>query len=766
MLLNRLIVKKISNMLLGDLDTAFVVFDKNDKLIMNNIQANFIMPDNTNCTLEEFAEYTGIAEKLISFERDGICLWRYRSKNGIDTTYRVEYRVVKDNKNNRPSVKMFSFTPESNETDSVTGFLYEPSINDLVTLSEGKTKYPVGIMLLDIKRLSYINELSGKDEGDKALALLASILRRFCPDNSVFVRLRDGILLTISEGIDANALKIIRNEVRIEFAKNRKFAIPLAFNSYICEATSSHIDLEEMIKTGIKYIAIRKIMTGTPGQESILETMTQIQMEFDDDMSAHIRRTTVLADRFGTRLGLSDKQNVDLQLLCLVHDIGQVGVPLSIINKPGRLTDDEWQLMLSHVEKGYRILSSSEMFEEISSLVLHHHEAWDGSGYPDGLSKDAIPYLSRVLAIIDTFDAMTNDRPYRKAVSPEKAVELLKKAAGTMFDPVLVDVFANMLNLGDGDGEKVKEDNPVPSMGAVSKDTSGNINEVKYSRYVLDADGVILEIDDEFERITGYSKENIKTGAISQWDLIFPEDTNEYQRKLDESFRKNQEAYINHRIRKKDGSEIRVFCYGKLIFDEVSRDTRTIVIINDISDNSSSEDRDVRKLAKRDNEKIDLDRKDKGSGLYNRKTFVEEADVALTEHRSVFVGVISVDQYVEMVRQSEPYAGDKLIKYIGEVLKNILPSGSLIGRTAVGEVTILLKYSDSVGITSVESEAAEIWGTVMEGIAMPYPNITISLGAIYGSGDNLSFRNIYDRAIDCVRMVRENPKRCYLTEKY
>ncbi len=154
-------------MLLGDLDTAFVVFDKNDKLIMNNIQANFIMPDNPNCTLEEFAEYTGIAEKLISFERDGICLWRYRSKNGIDTTYRVEYRIVKDNKNNRPSVKMFSFTPESNETDSVTGFLYEPSINDLITLSEGKTKYPVGIMLLDVKRISYINELSGKDEGDK-----------------------------------------------------------------------------------------------------------------------------------------------------------------------------------------------------------------------------------------------------------------------------------------------------------------------------------------------------------------------------------------------------------------------------------------------------------------------------------------------------------------------------------------------------------------------------------------------------------------------
>jgi HD-GYP domain-containing protein (c-di-GMP phosphodiesterase class II) len=137
-----------------------------------------------------------------------------------------------------------------------------------------------------------------------------------------------------------------------------------------------------------------------------------------------------------------------------VHDLGKVGIPDSILFKPGSLTGKEWEIMRQHPEKGYRIAQATTDLAGIADLILMHHERWDGHGYPLGLAGEEIPIECRILAIADSFDAMTNDRPYRKAMPVEEALAELEKCSGTQFDPQLVAAFLEIMS---GDLPRGKE---------------------------------------------------------------------------------------------------------------------------------------------------------------------------------------------------------------------------------------------------------------------------------------------------------------------
>lgn len=150
----------------------------------------------------------------------------------------------------------------------------------------------------------------------------------------------------------------------------------------------------------------------------------------------------------GKRLGLTDQIDV-LEQAGLLHDIGKIGIPDTVLLKPAQLDDSEYETIKTHVESSARILESSPFLSEIIPLVLHHHERWDGRGYPRGLSAEEIPLGARILAVADAFDAMTTDRPYRAALDAAKARRVLVQERGTQFDPNVVDVLVGLLDAGD-----------------------------------------------------------------------------------------------------------------------------------------------------------------------------------------------------------------------------------------------------------------------------------------------------------------------------
>jgi putative nucleotidyltransferase with HDIG domain len=165
----------------------------------------------------------------------------------------------------------------------------------------------------------------------------------------------------------------------------------------------------------------------------------------DEETQGHslrvVQYSLILAELMGW--GNQDQLKI-LEYGALLHDIGKIGIPDAILKKPGKLTKEEWDVMKTHPEVGYKILHRIEFLEEAAQFVLNHHERFNGSGYPAGLKGKDIPITSRIFAVVDTVDAMTTARPYREALSFEEAVNEIKKCSGIQFDPQIVDIFLSV----------------------------------------------------------------------------------------------------------------------------------------------------------------------------------------------------------------------------------------------------------------------------------------------------------------------------------
>jgi HD-GYP domain-containing protein (c-di-GMP phosphodiesterase class II) len=165
---------------------------------------------------------------------------------------------------------------------------------------------------------------------------------------------------------------------------------------------------------------------------------------------SHTERCSTFALSLAEQLGLDDEQTSIVRLSSLLHDVGKIAVPDQVLSKPGPLNEKEWAQMKAHPTAALHVLGQIRSLSEAAPAILHHHEHFDGSGYPDGLKGDSIPIASRILLVTDAFDAMTSDRPYRKAMPVEHAIEELKRNSGTQFDPDVVEAFLKILSTEAG----------------------------------------------------------------------------------------------------------------------------------------------------------------------------------------------------------------------------------------------------------------------------------------------------------------------------
>ncbi len=175
--------------------------------------------------------------------------------------------------------------------------------------------------------------------------------------------------------------------------------------------------------------------------ESLIQSLCRLQQMRDVETYAHVRRVSHCACVLARKMGLSAEEEEALRIGALLHDIGKVIIPDQILQKPGPLTEKEWGRMKLHVETGYRLLSGIPGLQEPARIVREHHESYGGGGYPRGLRDEEICLGARIFAVADSYDAMTNDRPYRKGQSPSIAREELQRCAGAMYDPNVVAAF-------------------------------------------------------------------------------------------------------------------------------------------------------------------------------------------------------------------------------------------------------------------------------------------------------------------------------------
>jgi diguanylate cyclase (GGDEF)-like protein len=311
---------------------------------------------------------------------------------------------------------------------------------------DNRVYMPVGIIMCDINGLKLVNDTLGRENGDVLLLTASRILQQSCSDDAVVARIGGdefAILLTNTSQQEIElSCKCIRHELMRYNADGKRAPLSLSFGFSLSETGIG--TLSEYLKEAENEMYHQKLHSGQSARSTIVNTVMKLLEARDFITEGHADRLQDIVADLGMAIGLSESKIADLRLLAQFHDIGKVGIPDYILFKPGALTAEEYEIMKSHSEIGYRIARSSPDLTMIADQILKHHEWWNGGGYPLGLKGSGIPLECRILTIADAYDAMTSDRPYRKAMPHQTALSELKRCAGQQFDAELVSVFANI----------------------------------------------------------------------------------------------------------------------------------------------------------------------------------------------------------------------------------------------------------------------------------------------------------------------------------
>lgn len=337
-----------------------------------------------------------------------------------------------------------------NDHDFLTGLYNRKYFDELSLKIDQEGLLPVSILIADINGVRLINDTLGLSEGDKMIKATSKILQSLCRPGDVLARIGGDEFGMILPNTDSESAYQLRNSIYRVFAayndsqKTKSYEINLSIGYASKEKPEDNI--AGVKKIADEFLRNSKLLNHKSFHSNIITTMMATVYEKSHETEVHAKRLADLTLTIGKKLNISEKSLGELELLAMLHDIGKVGIDDRILNKPGKLDENEWAVMKKHPEIGYRIVKSSSELEPIAECILAHHERWDGKGYPKGLKGEEIPLLSRILAVVDAYDAMTEDRVYRKALGKKAAVSEIKKNAGTQFDPEIARLFIESLS--------------------------------------------------------------------------------------------------------------------------------------------------------------------------------------------------------------------------------------------------------------------------------------------------------------------------------
>ncbi len=333
--------------------------------------------------------------------------------------------------------------------DVLTGLFNRRYFEEAKTILDEQDKYPLSVIVGDINGLKFINSAIGHQEGDGLIIQASKLLSSCCRSKDVLARTGGdelSILMPNTTYEEANqVVHLIGKLCERQQDENIENPYHLSISVGCATKYNETTKLASIIKEAEENMYRHKMLQKKSLHSSIISTMRSSLNEKSQETEEHANRLIELSKEIGINLKLSEEQLNELELLSTLHDIGKIGIRDSILNKQDTLTNDEWLEMKKHPEMGHRIAMATPELAPIADYILNHHERWDGQGYPNGKKEEEIPLLSRIITIVDSYDAMTSDRPYRKAQSIETALEEIRRNAGTQFDPYIAELFIELI---------------------------------------------------------------------------------------------------------------------------------------------------------------------------------------------------------------------------------------------------------------------------------------------------------------------------------
>lgn len=327
------------------------------------------------------------------------------------------------------------------EIDMLTGLYNRYSFEEKIKELRYEEHLPLGIIMGDVNGLKLINDTFGHLEGDNLLINISQILKEICyPKGYVFRWGGDEFVILIPNCNESQCEEITREVTKkCEEREYKYMKLSIALGVGIIHNLEEEI-YDCITKTEEK-VYRQKLLEKKSIKSSILTSLKKSLEEKTMETNEHTERVAKYASIIGKRMELRISELDELVLAAKLHDIGKIAINEDILLKPGKLTKEEFEIIKTHTEKGYRIINASSELGNVARYVLMHHESWDGSGYPLGLKGEEIPLMARIINVVDSYDVMTSDRVYKKAVAKEEAIEELSKCSGSQFDPKIVQCF-------------------------------------------------------------------------------------------------------------------------------------------------------------------------------------------------------------------------------------------------------------------------------------------------------------------------------------
>lgn len=325
--------------------------------------------------------------------------------------------------------------------DQLTGLYNRRFYEDELKRLDTKSNLPLTIAMGDVNGLKLVNDSFGHAMGDELLKKVTEAIQHSCRAVDIIARLGgDEFVIILPKTTGLEAKRVIKR-IWERAAKEKVNSLNVSISFGYATKTSEKENMQEIFKKAEDHMYKHKVYESSSTRSTTVDLIINTLYEKNNREMLHSNRVSKLCEDIAIKMNF-DKDDVNkIRLAGLMHDIGKIGIAEKILNKPQKLTNNEWIEMKRHPEIGYRILSSVHEFSEIADYVLEHQERWDGKGYPRGLKGEKISLQARIIAIADAFDAMTTHRAYGIILSQGEAIEEIRKCSGTQFDPTIARLF-------------------------------------------------------------------------------------------------------------------------------------------------------------------------------------------------------------------------------------------------------------------------------------------------------------------------------------
>ncbi|MGM0367021.1 MAG: PAS domain S-box protein [Actinomycetota bacterium] len=329
--------------------------------------------------------------------------------------------------------------------DSLTGLYNRAYFEEELERLNKKRQLPLSIIMCDINNLKLVNDAFGHYKGDKLIKSAANILREACRTEDIIARWGGDEFVILLPQTGEKILMDIVGRINSITKKTYSEEIPVSISIGVSTKKELARDIKKILNQAENNMYKQKMLNRKSILGSVISSMEKNLVKRNIEPEGHIERVKQLAVQLGKEAKLPKGKLENLELAARLHDIGKISLPDRILKKSDNLTDGEWEKVKLHPEVGYNITESSPILSHISEAILSHHEWWDGTGYPQGLSGNSIPIISRILAIAESFDVMVYGGAYKKPIPKKQALDKIRENAGSQFDPFLVDKFIEIV---------------------------------------------------------------------------------------------------------------------------------------------------------------------------------------------------------------------------------------------------------------------------------------------------------------------------------